>query len=132
MRAKKGNTLPNRCTLLPDSSWCSPSEKVYAAVVARALHKQLGNTHGATKMVMRWTGASERTVKNWFAGSKGPSGMHLIGLVRNSDEVFEAFFRLSQREPNLASHRLQEARKKLLEVVGVLGQDNRGKINDTL
>jgi len=125
MSTKKGNMLPNKGTLLPESSWHSPSEKVYAAFIARALRKQLGNTHGATKRVMRWTGASERTVKNWFAGSKGPSGMHLIGLIRNSDEVFEAFMQLTQREPKLLSQSLQEVREKLLEVLGVLGRDGK-------
>jgi hypothetical protein len=45
----------------------------YAAAVAHALTRQLGGTHQAVKTVMRWTGASERIVKNWFAGSCGPS-----------------------------------------------------------
>jgi hypothetical protein len=69
----------------------------YALVVAAALHDQLGDTHRAIKTIERWTGASERTVKNWLAGSSGPSGEHLVALARNSDEVFEAFLILSGR-----------------------------------
>jgi len=38
-------------------------------------------------MAMRWAGASERTVKYWFSGERGPSGDHLIALARHSDAV---------------------------------------------
>ena len=37
-------------------------------------------THQAIKTVMKWTGAKERTVKNWFAGSNGTNGHHLAAL----------------------------------------------------
>lgn len=36
---------------------------------------------------MHWTGATERTVKYWFSGERGPSGDHLIALARHSDAV---------------------------------------------
>src|SRR5215470_9456536 len=36
----------------------------------------------AVKTVMRWTGASEGTVRNWFLGSSGPNGQHLIALTQ--------------------------------------------------
>ena len=70
----------------------------YALVIAGALHDQLGDSH-RIKTVARWTGASERTVKNWLAGSSGPSGEHLIALARNSDEVFDAILILTGRNP---------------------------------
>lgn len=46
---------------------------------------------------MRWTGASERTVKYWIAGERGPSGEHLIALARNSDIVFHMVLLLADR-----------------------------------
>ena len=49
----------------------------YAKSIAVALRGELGDTHRAIKTVMQWTGASERTIKNWFAGTRGPSGEHL-------------------------------------------------------
>ena len=49
------------------------------------------------KMAMRWTGASERTVKYWFAGERGPSGDHLIALVRHSDAVLYVVLALAGR-----------------------------------
>ncbi len=33
----------------------------YARAVAHALRSQVGNTHRATKIIMHWTGAGERT-----------------------------------------------------------------------
>jgi hypothetical protein len=38
----------------------------YAEAIAAALKEELGDTHRATKTVMRWTGAGERTAKNWL------------------------------------------------------------------
>lgn len=46
---------------------------------------------------MRWTGASERTVKYWLAGERGPSGDHLIALARHSDAVLFMLFALAGR-----------------------------------
>jgi hypothetical protein len=65
----------------------------YARAVAKALRAELGDTHLAIKTVMRWTGASERTVKNWLAGTSGPCGMHLVALVRHSDATLESVLR---------------------------------------
>jgi hypothetical protein len=74
----------------------------YALVVAGALHDELGGSHRAIKTIVRWTGASERTAKNWLAGTSGPSGEHLIALTRNSDEVFDAILILAGRNPAAA------------------------------
>jgi hypothetical protein len=55
----------------------------YVTVVAAGLRRELGDTHQAIKTVMKWTGANERTVKNWLGGRYGPNGEHLIDLFRN-------------------------------------------------
>ena len=52
---------------------------------------------GPIKMAMRWTGASERTVKYWLAGERGPSGDHLIALARHSDAVLFVLLALAGR-----------------------------------
>ena len=120
MSEKKGTLLPNSGTLLPDGLQQHSGEVNYAAAVAAALHRELGNSHGATKMVMRWTGASERTVKNWLAGTKGPSGAHLLVLARYSDAVLEGFLRLAGRKHALIEQDLSEARSKVREVLILL------------
>jgi hypothetical protein len=70
----------------------------YTADIAAALRSELGGSHQATKTLMRWTGASEKTVKNWMAEVRGPTGAHLISLMARSSAVLEAVLRLSNRE----------------------------------
>jgi hypothetical protein len=88
----------------------------YAVAIATALRNELGETHQAIKAVMKWTGANERTVKNWFAGSNGPNGQHLAALARHSDAVFEAFLILASRRQALVTKRLVAARDALVDV----------------
>ncbi len=54
-------------------------------------------TSHSIKMAMRWTGASERTVKYWRAGERGPSDDHLIALARHSDAVLFVLLTLAGR-----------------------------------
>ena len=91
----------------------------YACVVAAALRDELGQSHHAVKTVVRWTDANERTVKNWFSATSGPSGQHLVALACHSDEVFGAFLVLSGRtlDPALAPNKLLELRDKLWETL---------------
>ena len=69
----------------------------YRTAIGAALRDELGLTHRAVKTAMRWTGASERTVKYWIAGERGPSGEHLIALARPSDIVFHMVLLLADR-----------------------------------
>lgn len=69
----------------------------YRAAVAMALHAELGSTHRAIKSARRWTGASERTVKYWPAGERGPSGEHLVSLAPRSDAVLVLLSTMADR-----------------------------------
>src|SRR5258708_19629472 len=89
----------------------------YAGAIAAALRAELGDTHQAVKTVMRWTGACERTVKNWFAGTRGPTGEHLLSLARHSNAVLEAFLRLSRREAWVPAVHLHEPTAKPPEIL---------------
>lgn len=95
-------------------------EAAYAFAIAGALRTGVGDTHQAVKTVARWTGANERTVKNWFAGACGPSGAHLLRLIQCSDEVLEVVLRVAGREQAIATNKLAIARDKLAEVVVLL------------
>jgi hypothetical protein len=106
MLPKKGIVFPNVENL-----------GAYPAAIACALQNQLGNTRQATKIVMRWTGAGERTVKNWLAGVSGPSGQHLVELIRHSDEVLEILLLLAGRQQIAAAKKLVDVRNKLTETV---------------
>ncbi len=89
----------------------------YPAAIAYALRNQLGTTHQAIKIVMGWTGAGERTVKNWLAGVSGPSGQHLVDLLRHSDDVLEVLLILAGRQQIAAAQKLVDLRNKLAETV---------------
>ena len=109
--------LPKKGIVLPNRNHAESAELSYAAAVAAALRADLGVTHQATKTVMQWTGAGERTVKNWLGGHSGPSGQHLVSLLRHSDPVLEALLRLAGRTPAIAATRLVEVREKLRELL---------------
>ena len=102
-------------------------ERHYAIAIGTALRSELGDTHRAAKTVMGWTGASERSAKNWLGGKRGPSGWHLILLVRRSDAVALAVLKLANRDgfgAGLAFKTLREALVAAIRSIDeVLGQD---------
>jgi hypothetical protein len=92
----------------------------FALIVAGALRAELGETHRSIKTVMRWTGASERTVKHWFAGTHGPSGSHLTALARHSDSVLSEFLLLADRDGVMFAIELSSIRTRLLGLLAIL------------
>lgn len=93
------------------------AQKQYAAEIARALHLELGETHQATKTLMRWTNADERTVKNWMAGSNGPRGEHLVALVKHSDFALAAFLGMAERPYALTASELPQLKQRLQSAI---------------
>ena len=69
----------------------------YVIAIAAALRDAFGDSRSAIKAVARATGANERAVRNWFEAKNGPSGHHLINLVRVSNPVLEVVLALSGR-----------------------------------
>src|SRR5579883_2470370 len=112
MTAKKGAFVPKMGTVLHPAEFEAGAEFGYAAGIAAALRRELGATHQAIKAAMRWTGASERTVKYWFAGTKGPSGVHLIALARHSDAILDLFLQQAGRQDYVRAFRLMETHDK--------------------
>ncbi len=94
----------------------------FTAVIAETLRDALGGSRMAIKTVMAYTGAGERAVKNWFEAKNGPNGENLIELVRHSDEVLEAFLRMSGREEILTAKKLVDARSTLVEMLKTIDQ----------
>ena len=62
--------LPKKGIIIPNAEDLGP----YSRAIAYALKCELGTTHQAAKTLMEWTGAGERTVKNWLAGIAGHEG----------------------------------------------------------
>lgn len=113
MFPKKGKKLPRR-PHGPDG------DEAFRQAVAAALKSELGTTHQAIKTVMRWSGASERTVKHWFAGTHGPSGHHLVAIVRHSDAVLMCFLLASGRSDLAVSMRWISIRPLLMDLLNAI------------
>ncbi|MBO6542814.1 MAG: hypothetical protein JJ965_06635 [Alphaproteobacteria bacterium] len=95
--------------------------------IASALKRSLGDSRAGVKTVAAWTGANEKTVKNWFSGTYGPSGAHLIALSRHSDEVLGTFLAMAGREDLMVAIKLaaaEDAISELLDAVRRLGGDD--------
>src|SRR5947199_10180839 len=69
----------------------------FALEIAAALERTLRDRNTRIKTVAGWTGAHERTVKNWLSGRYGPCGSHLVVLIQHSAEVLNAVLTMSRR-----------------------------------
>lgn len=104
----------------------APPVSCFAAEIASALKRSLGDGRAGAKTVAAWTGANEKTVKNWFSGTYGPSGEHLVALARHSDEVLGTFLAMADREELMVAIKLvvaEQAIIELLDAVRRLGGD---------
>lgn len=117
-----GNVFPKRHRR-------EPRKRSFAKLVSTALRASLRGQSSSIKTVALWTGANERTVKNWFAGSRAPSGDHFLGLAANSPAVLAAFLAAIHRNDCLVMADIEEARAKVaaallaLEAVRAAQQD---------
>jgi hypothetical protein len=91
-------------------------------IVAWRIRETFGGTRKSVKTLMGFTGAGERTVRNWFEGKNGPNGKNLVELVRHSDEVLEALLLMTGREEIVAGKPLVDGRDKLIEMLEIMDQ----------
>jgi hypothetical protein len=94
----------------------------YGSSISQALRADLGSSHQAIKTLMRWTDANERTTKNWLSGTNGPSGEHLLEIMRNSDLVFECVLELIGRRVVLSHRKLEEVHDALQATAQLLSE----------
>ncbi len=105
--------FPKKGKVFPTPSAIAKPLSAYRMAIAESLKAEVGNTHQAVEIVRRWTGANERTVKNWFGGKNSPGGEHLILLLRHSDGVLDAVLQLADRRAAMGTARLMAARDAL-------------------
>lgn len=111
MLPKTGKDLPRR-----------QAEITFAELVSVALIEDVGKTHRAVKTVMRWTGASERCVKHWLAGTHAPQGSHLLALMRHSDELLRHLLIAAGRREAAVGVELSALRFKLRELLMLMDE----------
>ena len=100
------------------------SNSTFVTEISDALRSAFGGSGKSIKTVMRYTGAGERTVKNWFEAKNGPSGENLIKLVHHSDEILEKLLLLAGRDDILAGKLLVDAKDKLVEMIEIINYIN--------
>ena len=67
----------------------SLDDHVFAMKIASTLKAELKDRNSRAKLVAGWTGANERTFKNWILGRYAPCGRHLVVLAQHSDQVLK-------------------------------------------
>jgi len=113
LQCEPGKSFPERLSEIRHAS--------FAQVIAGALRREFGDTHAAIKTVVALTKTNERAVKNWFAAKNGPTGQHLVDLVRTSDEVLEVVLILSQRHDLILAKKLGDSKKVLATMLKLMG-----------
>ncbi len=69
-----------------------------------------------------WTGANERTVKNWISGRYAPCGRHLVVLAQHSDQVLNAILLMADRQDRLLGGNVEDLKRKVLELAAIIGE----------
>jgi len=112
----KGEELPKMGKELHPSRRRPTSDRDYSQAIAGALREEL--SRGASiKIIMGWTGAGERTVKGWLAGTSGPRGMHLERLLRASEPVYQRLMVRTGRRPVVNRRSLAALRRQIIGLV---------------
>jgi len=94
----------------------------FALEIATALDRTLRDRNTRIKTVAGWTGANERTVKNWLSGQYGPRGAHLVVLIQHSDDVLNAVLSMARRHDLVVAQKLVDLEQRMLELVSTVKQ----------
>jgi hypothetical protein len=123
---KKGKSFPKKGKFFPKRDGDGRSDfnlddRAFAMKIALALKSELRDRNSRAKLVAGWTGASERTVKNWISGRYAPRGRHLVVLAQHSDQVLSAILSMADRKDLLLASKVEDLRRRMLELAGIIG-----------
>jgi hypothetical protein len=96
--------------------------KSFPIKIASALTSELKDRNSRAKLVAGWTGANERTVKNWISGRYAPCGRHLVVLAQHSDQVLNAILLMADRHDRFLGGNVEDLRQKVLELMAIIGE----------
>jgi hypothetical protein len=124
---KKGKSFPKKGKSFPKRGGNGGSnfrldDHAFAIKIALALKSELKDRNSRAKLVAGWTGASERTVKNWISGRYAPCGRHLVVLAQHSDQVLNAILSMADRQDLLIARKAGDLRRKVLELAAIIGE----------
>jgi hypothetical protein len=118
---KKGKSFPKKGDGTDNLNF-NPDDRAFALKIASALKSELKDRNSRAKLVAGWTGANERTVKNWILGRYAPCGRHLVVLARHSDQVLDAILSMADRQDLLLARKVGDVRRKVLELAAIIEQ----------
>ena len=123
---KKGKSLPKKGKSFPKRNGDGGADfnlddHAFAMKIALALKSELKDRNSRAKLVAGWTGASERTAKNWISGRYAPCGRHLVVLAQHSDQVLNAILSMADRQDLLLARSVGDLRRKVLELAAIIG-----------
>jgi hypothetical protein len=95
-------------------------DRAFAGKIGAALRSELKTRNSRAKLVAGWTGANERTVKNWISGRYAPCGRHLVVLAQHSDQILNAILLMADRQDLLLAASVEDLRRKIFEVAAKL------------
>ena len=116
---KKGKSFPKSSAT--DGADFSVDDRAFALKIASALKLELKNRNSRAKLVAGWTGANERTVKNWILGRYAPCGRHLVVLAQHSDEVLNAILSMAGRQDLLLARKIEDLRQMVFDLADIMG-----------
>jgi hypothetical protein len=124
---KKGKSFPKKGKSFPkrDGDGCSDfnlDDRAFAMKIASALKSELKDRNSRAKLVAGWTGANERTVKNWILGRYAPCGRHLVVLAQHSDQVLNAILSMAGRQDFVLAGKVEDLRRKVFELAALIGE----------
>jgi hypothetical protein len=124
---KKGKSFPKKGKSFPKrggggGSDFSLDDPAFAMKIASAVASELKDRNSRAKLVAGWTGASERTVKNWMSGRYAPCGRHLVVLAQHSDQVLNAILLMADRQDRFFGGNVEDLRQKVLELAAIIGR----------
>ena len=115
----KGEKLPKKGEKLPSSKTRQEQAQEFTQAIADALKEEMAR--GASiKTIMAWTGAGERTVKGWLAGSYAPRAFQLESLFRSSEAVYERMMNRSGRKVIVNRAELMAIKAQLTWLAGAI------------
>src|SRR4051794_35615743 len=125
MGQERGMSFPKKGKSFPKGRGAGASDlddHSFAMKIASALKSELKNQNSRAKLVAGWTGANERTVKNWILGRYAPCGRHLVVLAQHSDQVLNAILLMADRQDRFLGGNVEDLRRKVLELVDIIGE----------
>lgn len=117
---KKGKSFPKSGS--GGGSDFSVDDHAFAMKIASALRSELKDRNSRAKLVAAWTGANERTVKNWILGRYAPCGRHLVVLAQHSDQVLNAILSMAGRQDLLLARKVEDLRQKVFDLADAMGK----------